>query len=68
LTPPEAADIQSLGNVRVANTVPESAVAHVAGWAPVRILKMGEVPMVVSRTSRVEFRTVMDSWIAIKTS
>ena len=46
--PLEAAASQSEGKVSVASTVPESAVPQSAGAAPVRILRMGEVPIVVS--------------------
>ena len=43
--PPDAAAIQSDGRLSVASTVPESAVATVAGAAPVRILSTALVLM-----------------------
>jgi hypothetical protein len=56
LTPPDAAAIQSEGKVIETRTEPLSAVAHVAGGAPVRISRVGSVPVVVSIASSCALR------------
>ena len=52
LTPAEAAPAQSEAIGYWTNKVPASAVAQLAGAAPVKILMMPEVPTVVSIASR----------------
>lgn len=59
--PEAAAASQSEGRVSVARTVPESAVAQVAGAAPVRIRISAEVLIVVSMLSRRALRTATES-------
>lgn len=61
LEPLEAADIQSEGRVKEASTVPLSAVAQLAGTEPVRIFNTALVPIVVSTTSSLAFRTVVEN-------
>jgi hypothetical protein len=68
LAPPEAAAIQSEGNVRVARTVPELAAAQLAGAAPVLIVRIGAVPIVDSIWSNRAFLTLVDNCKAIKIS
>jgi hypothetical protein len=53
--------MKSDGAVIVATTVPESAVAQLAGGAPVRIFRIGDVPIVVSIASRRAFLTLVES-------
>lgn len=66
LLEPEAAfAIQSAGRFSVASTVPESAVAHDAGAAPVRMRRMAEAPMAVSMASRRALRTSTENWMAL---
>src|SRR4051794_21113112 len=60
LVPDDAAAIQSLGSVTVANTVPVRAAAQLAGGAPVRIFKIGAVPIVDSTASRRALRTATE--------
>jgi hypothetical protein len=61
LEPEDAFAIQSEGRVRVARTVPEFAVAQSAGGAPVRIVRIGAVPIVVSIASSLALRAVIES-------
>jgi hypothetical protein len=56
LLPDDAAASQSLGSVIEASTVPLSAVPHVAGAAPVLILRTAAVPIAVSIASSAALR------------
>lgn len=56
----EALAIQSDGRLTVASTVPEFAAAQFAGAAPVLIVKIGEVPIVLSIASRRALFTVTE--------
>jgi hypothetical protein len=57
LLPLLAAASQSEGSVNVARVVPESAAAQFAGTEPVKIFKVGAVPIFVSIASRIAFLT-----------
>ena len=57
--PLAAAPIQSLGRVSSASSVPLSAVAQVAGWAPVRNCSFGLVPTVLSYCPTMLLRRVV---------
>jgi hypothetical protein len=52
---------QSEGRLTVATTVPLSAVATVAGGAPVLILRTADTPIAVSIASSLALRTVVES-------
>jgi hypothetical protein len=56
----DAAAIQSDGRLTVARTVPELDAAQFAGADPVRIVKIGDVPAVVSIASRRALLTVTE--------
>ena len=61
LAPFAAAASQSDGKVNVANTLPESAAAQFAGWAPVLISRVGPVLIADSIASSRALRTATES-------
>ena len=66
LEPELAAAIQSDGSVIVARTVPLFDAAQLAGGAPVRLSKIGEVPTAVSMGSRRALRAATESCSAAR--
>jgi hypothetical protein len=65
--PLDAAASQSDGREIDTSTVPLSAVAQLAGAAPVRIFRTADVPIVVSIASSCALRTATESCVAILT-